>query len=387
MPWPAICVIVLCGIVVAMQAGKAAIAAPMLQADLQLGLAAIGWLTGIFAVLGLLGGLPAGVWAGRIGPRTLLRLGLLMSLTGGVSGAIAQGYAPLLLSRAVEGAGFLLVTVAAPSLLESLTPPGRRDLVLALWSCFMPVGMAIIMIAGPALDHWRTLWWACAAATAVMACLTFVLVPDAGARSRQAWRELAADALAVLTARRPLLLAALFALYSLLFFALFSFLPVLLMERMQVTHQVAGSLSALAIAANILGNLAAGVLLSRGLPRALLLACASLCMGAFGCAIFLAWLPDIPTYVLCVAYSAAGGLIPATLLSTAPLAARRSAQVPVVLGLVMQGNNLGQVAGPIAVGSAITQWGWAAGAVIVLIAAATAGVLAVVGGMPEHTAR
>ena len=54
------------------------------------------------------------------------------------------------------------------------------------------------------------------------------------------------------------LLASTFALYSLMFFALFAFLPVLLMERMDVTYRDAGLLSALASAVNISGNLAAG---------------------------------------------------------------------------------------------------------------------------------
>lgn len=44
-----------CGVVAALHLGKAAIATPLLQADLGVDLAGAGWLTGIFAVLGLLG--------------------------------------------------------------------------------------------------------------------------------------------------------------------------------------------------------------------------------------------------------------------------------------------------------------------------------------------
>ncbi|MEF9603465.1 MFS transporter, partial [Paracoccus sp. PXZ] len=113
---------------------------------------------------------------------------------------------------------------------------------------------------------------------------------------------------------------------------------------------MAGLLSALATAANILGNLAAGLLLSRGVGRGPLLAGASLAMGVAGLGIFLPVLPDVPTFGLCVLFSAIGGLIPAVLLSSAPLAAPTAGLVPIVLGLMVQGNNLGQIAGPVAVG-------------------------------------
>lgn len=375
-PWMAVGVVVTAGIVGALQVGKAVIAAPLLQADLHLGLAAIGRLVGVFALLGLIGGLFAGAWTGRMGARRVLRLGLLIVLAGGVLGALSRGYEELLWTRAIEGAGFLLITVAAPSILGSLATPPRRNVVMALWSCFMPAGMALAMLAGPWFETWRDLWWACAAMAALAVGAVFIAAPDTGVRRRQSWRQLAADALETLTACAPLLIAAIFGLYSLMFFALFSFLPVLLMERMGVTHQGAGELSALAIAANILGNLTAGLLLSKGMSRALILAGASLAMGICGLGIFMDILPGMPAFLLCIVYAAAGGLIPATLLSAAPLAARTSALVPLVMGLTMQGNNLGQIVGPMIVGSAIQYWNWSAAAVVTASAAVIVALLA-----------
>ncbi|MFT8275069.1 CynX/NimT family MFS transporter [Kerstersia gyiorum] len=368
-PWMAVGVVVTAGIIGALQVGKAVIAAPLLQADLHLGLASIGRLVGVFSLLGLIGGLFAGAWTGRMGARRVLRLGLLIVLAGCVLGALSRDYEELLWTRVIEGAGFLLITVAAPSILGVLAAPSRRNLVMALWSCFMPAGMALAMLAGPWFESWRALWWACAAMVALALCAVFIAVPDAGMRRLQPWRQLAGDAMATLTARGPLLIAAIFGLYSLMFFALFSFLPVLLMERMNVTHQSAGELSALAIAANILGNLAAGLLLSKGVPRALILAGASLIMGASGLGIFVDVLPGTPAFLLCIVYAAVGGLIPATLLSAAPLAAMNSILVPLVMGLAMQGNNLGQIVGPMLVGSVIQYWSWSAAAIVAASAA------------------
>lgn len=375
--WASVYLIVSAGIVAALQVGKAVIAAPMLQTDLGIGLAGIGWLTGVFAVLGLIGGIPTGALVGSLGSRRILSLGLLTTTIGAAYGAVATPLPALLLSRVVEGAGFLLITVAAPSILAQVTKRSDRDFAFALWSCFMPAGMAIAMLAGPLFDSWRTVWWTSCGIALVVWLLVPVVIPLTGERQAWSWLNLSQHAIHVFKAREPVVLAAMFALYSLMFFALFSFLPVLLMERMDVTHRSAGLLSALATAANILGNLAAGVLLSRGVKRSALLVGASLTMGITSLGIFLPVLPDTATFILCVVFSAVGGLIPATVLSAAPIAAPVVGLVPVVLGLIIQGNNLGQIIGPIAIGSAIQAYGWDSAAFLVACAALTAATVAI----------
>ena len=374
--WGVVSVVVGSGIVTAIQVGKAAIATPLLQTDLGLDLAAAGWLTGIFAVLGLVGGIPAGTLVTRAGDRRTLVLGLGSIALGTIIGATAPGYTVLLASRVLEGFGFLLVTVAGPAILNRMVGDGQRDIAFALWSCFMPAGLALAMLAGPLFSDWRALWWSNAvlAAAAILAGLT--VIPAVQARTSVSWRSTISDAVHVLASKGPVLLAACFAFYSLMFFALFSFLPVLLMEQMEIAHGTAGLLSALASGANIIGNLGAGYLLARGANRCSLLIGAYLIMGLGGIGIFLEVLGATPTFLLCILFSAVGGLIPATLISSAPLLARSAALAPVIIGLVMQGSNLGQVIGPIAVGGAIETYGWTAAAGIVLIAALMAAMAA-----------
>jgi predicted MFS family arabinose efflux permease len=374
--WGIVSVVVGAGIVTAIQVGKAAIATPLLQADLGLDLTAAGWLTGIFAVLGLIAGIPAGTLVVRAGDRRILLLGLASIVLGTIIGATAPGYNVLLASRVLEGFGFLLVTVAGPAILNRVVVSEQRDLAFAIWSCFMPAGMALAMVAGPLFGDWRTLWWGNAglAATAILA--GWAVIPAVPARVAISWKRTLSDAMLVLTSKGPVLLAVCFAFYSLMFFALFSFLPVLLMERIEIPHGTAGLLSALASGANIIGNLGAGYLLARGTKRPTLLTGAYLIMGFVGTGIFLEVLSNTPTFLLCILFSAAGGLIPATLISSAPLLAGSAALAPMVIGLVMQGSNLGQVIGPVAVGGAIGIYGWASAAGIVLIAALIAVVAA-----------
>ena len=251
----------------------------------------------------------------------------------------------------------------------------------------MPAGIAAAMLAGPLFESWRVLWWASGGLALLVYLLVWLIIPNSGERQAWSWRSLKVNSITVLSARAPVVLAVMFALYGLMFFALFSFLPVLLMERMEVSHRSAGLLSALATAANILGNLAAGVLLSRGITRASLLVGASLTMGLTSLGIFLSLLPDTGTFMLCVVFSAVGGLIPAALLSAAPLVAPTATLVPVVLGLIIQGNNLGQIIGPIAVGNAIQAFGWSSAAVLVAAAALVAVAVTLTFGRNSQPAR
>ena len=145
------------GVVAALHLGKAAIATPMLQTDMGMSLAQAGWLTSVFAVLGLLGGAPAGALAAVMGRRTALLLGLAIMALSGFAGTLVPSFGTLLVSRLLEGLGFLLVIVAGPAILERLATGAARDRALALWSCFMPCGMALAMTAGPFFGSSRIL--------------------------------------------------------------------------------------------------------------------------------------------------------------------------------------------------------------------------------------
>ncbi len=367
-----------CGVVAALHVGKAAIATPMLQADLHLTLGEAGWLTGIFAVLGLFGGAPAGALVMAAGDRRMLLLGLGVMTLAGAAGAIAPSYSILLASRLLEGLGFLLITVAGPAILQRLTTGSQRDMAFSLWSCFMPCGMAIAMLAGPLFHSWQSFWWASAGFAAATAVIVVCCVPRGATSGSQPLRGMVTGIRRLLSSSGTSSLALCFALYSLMFFALFSFLPVLLMERMGVSHHSAGLLAALASAINASGNLAAGYLMARGVGRASLIVCASSVMGVAGLGIFLGLFSALPTFLLCMVFSAVGGLIPATLLASAPLLSPNAALVPIAVGLIMQGSNLGQLLGPVAVGSVTARFGWGAAGVVVVVSAIAACAIACV---------
>jgi predicted MFS family arabinose efflux permease len=172
----------------------------------------------------------------------------------------------------------------------------------------------------------------------------------------------------------PLLLAAIFLPYSASYAALTGFLPTLLIERMALSPGTAGMLAAAVAGANIVGNLASGPLLRRGLQRWSAMAITSTVIAVTSFGIFAPAMPGALAYVLCLIFSAAGGLLPGCVLGGAAVFAPERRLVPTTLGLLMQGSNLGQLIGPVAVGVAVGGFGWP-GARLVLIPASLLGIV------------
>ncbi|MBT2784318.1 MFS transporter, partial [Lysobacter sp. ISL-52] len=170
--WLAVAAVFFGGLVAALQVGKAAIALPALSADLGLDLRSGGWVMAVFGLLGLFASMPAGALVARLGDRSLQVAGLAAMALGSALGSQAHSLHALLATRVLEGAGFLLFAVAGASVLQRLSKPQDRNTVFAIWSCYMPAGMALALATGAALDGWRGYWelnaLLCAAAAAVL---------------------------------------------------------------------------------------------------------------------------------------------------------------------------------------------------------------------------
>src|ERR1700688_5085926 len=115
--WTRISVLVLAGIASAMQIGKVPAALALLRADFGVGLVASAWILSMFSAVGALFGSLAGVLADRFGSRQVTVASLLVMALASAIGSGAHSALLLLVSRAIEGAGFVVTVVAVPSLL------------------------------------------------------------------------------------------------------------------------------------------------------------------------------------------------------------------------------------------------------------------------------
>jgi MFS family permease len=351
-PW----VILLAGVAVALHVGKLPPAVPVLQQELGISLVQAGFLLALVQMGAMLLGLVAGLLADSLGLRRCMLAGLGLLTAAGLAGAWARGAGDLLVLRAVEGVGVMLAAVPAPSLLQRNLPPARLTRMLGIWSAYMPFGTALALLAGPlvmAVIGWRGWWVLIAACSGAMAWWLLCAVPADPARHAAAaaappalepWHQ---RLQATLRAPGPWLAALSFSVYAAQWMAVIGFLPTLYQQTGWGGARGA-VLTATVAAANIVGNIAAGRLLHRGVPAQLLLwiGFGAMALGgwlAFGSATLEA---PVLRYGGAVLFSAVGGLVPGSLFGLAPRLAPSERTIATTVGWMQQWSALGQMAGP-----------------------------------------
>jgi CP family cyanate transporter-like MFS transporter len=373
-------VVILAGVSAALHVGKLPPALPGLREALGITLLQSGFLLSMVQLAGMVLGLAVGLAADGIGLRRSLIAGLLVLFGAGALGGWAQDATGLIALRALEGFGFLLVSMPAPSLVRQLVPPQRLSRMLGLWGAYMPFGTALALLSGPlviGVAGWQVWWWGTAGLSLLMALWVWRTVPSDQQRhaaaqpatpisARAGWFERLRQTLA---SPGPWLVALSFAVYSGQWLAVIGFLPSIYAQA-GVAGGASAVLTALAAAVNIVGNLASGRLLHRGVAaqRLLYIGFAVMALGAFlAFATYPfahgAGLPPVARFVAILLFSAVGGMIPGTLFSLAVRLAPGERTVSTTVGWMQQWSALGQFAGPplvawVASGAGGWQWTW-----------------------------
>jgi len=352
---------------------KAPPALPLQRAELGLTLLESGFIATTFNVLGGLAGMLVGILCDRYGHKRLGVLGLAVMAAGGALGAAAPGYGVLLVSRFVEGAGFILFTVSGAALIAASVPAGPdRARAFSLWSSYMPAGGGLALLAAPlalAAAGWRGLWAVLALAALAGAVLVARVVPVARYGGVTSLR------LAVESLRSPggIALALLFACYVAQWSSVMIWLPTFLVDERGASAGTAALLTALMVLANVPGNLAGGWLLARGVARGSLIAAASAVGALCAAGMLAALLPDAARFALVLAFSAVVGVIPAATFSGVPRHARSPSHIGTTNGMVMQTSQAGQFLGPILLAWLASRAGAGWGATLTAMLAFAAG--------------
>ncbi|MCW5752404.1 MAG: MFS transporter [Alphaproteobacteria bacterium] len=375
--WGAVLLCVLAGMAVAVQVGKVPPAMPAMRAELQLGLVAAGWIASSVAAIGAGLGIASGMLADRIGRRRLVLIGLAAAGIGSLGGALSPNGALLLLTRLLEGLGFVAVVVSAPSLIAEAARPADHRFALGLWATYMPAGMALIMLVSPlallALG-WRGVWLGIGLLILLFLAAFAWLVP---APARDAPRRLSTSREILLALQRPgpWLLGACFACYTLQWVAVMTWLPTFMIEEGGIPLALAAPMTALMVLFNVPGNIMGGWLLQRGVARASLIATALVTMAVMALGMFGSGLPVGMRYGMGIVFSMVGGMLPAACLSGAPFHARTQSEIGAVNGVIVQGSNLGSFSGPPALAFMVATFGGWGAVRPYLVGAALAGLL------------
>ena len=362
-PWPQILLLVGAGVVASFQVGKAPPMLPEIRMELGMNLFLAGWILSTFSITGLLFGSVIGVVADTFGHRRFVLWGLLCQAAASFSGSLSWSPGLLFLTRIFEGFGFFMIGVAAPAMIFKITPLRDQRLALSVWSCYVPVGVAAIMLFSPPITArfgWRGLWQVNSLILLAYAFWVARATRDvAGSLGEKTfeWKQILQDVASTACARGPLLLSAIFATYALQWLTVMGFLPTLLIEDHGMSPAQASVLTAIMVAMNMPGNLAGGWALQRGARRWQLIAFGSLIMGLCSLAIYSPIWPFIIRYGACLLFSGVGGLIPSSVLSGAPVHAPSPDLVASTNGLLIQGAQLGQLVGPPVLGLIVSSTG------------------------------
>ena len=339
--------------VVLVAAGVAA-AIPALQAALGVSLLQAGFLLSMVQLAGLSVGVMLGAWADAIGLRRSLLLGLCVLSAASAAGGFAQGaQAPqwLMLLRALEGVGFLLVVLPAPGLMRQIVPAARLARAMGWWGAYMPLATTLALLLGPLATEtlgWSAWWWALAGVTAAMALVAWrrIPVPAAAGASATSRMPLFTRLRLTLSARGPWLLSLTFAAYAGQWLAVLGFLPTVYRQA-GFSAAATGLLTACVAAVNIGGNVMAGRLQHRGWTPPRLLFTGFVTMGLAGLLTFAdLGQPAWARYVAVLAFSGLGGMVPGTLFALVVRLAPGEHTMSSTVGWMQQGSAFGQFAGP-----------------------------------------
>jgi MFS family permease len=349
------------GVISAAQLGKAFVAMPLLQAEMNLGITVVSFIIATFATLGATLGLGTGLVLRRIGGRRSLVGGMVVMAAGSLLGATAENPALLMASRIVEGIGFLAAVIVIPDLIGIVASGRDRNFFFGLWGTFLPTGSALMLLLGPLLPivGWRALWLSQAFVALAYAGAVLVLLPRPVQGPAIAAPSLSATARKVRADRASVLLAAVFGFYTFQYFILAGFLPVLLVGTLGLPLSTATLFTAGVVTANAMGNVCAGLLSRAGFPLWISMS-ASLSGYALSAPLIYSFgLPAGSVALIASLTIGIAGLLPGSVFAAVPRLVRPELVTP-TMGLIQQASNVGQFLGPVAAGLFVSRFGWAA---------------------------
>ena len=366
------------GLAAAFHMGKIPAAIPPIRTEFGLDLFRSGLIVSSFSVLAAISGVLLGYVARRLGPRPAGSIGLVATAAGAAIGAIADSYTLLIGSRVLEGLGFLMVAVTMPGLISRISATAWKSLALGIWGAFIPAAMSLMLVIAPpilSLSGWRGLWWLTAMLSGSLALI--FLQTSRGLTSPSGTRSGGVPAGSSLPAG-PLLIALAFACYSALFAAVTAFLPTFWNETSLVSLTAASRLASLAVTGNILGNIAAGFLIGRGVSFTRLLLLALLGGSACAALVFTGDLPTSGQLLAALGFTTLSGLLPGAVFASIDRVSTVQSSIPLVTGVIFQGAGIGQVLGPAGLSYAVEGYGGWDAAAFLIIGIGVAGALFVI---------
>ena len=161
-PWFILVVILLASVAAPLNQFKVPPLLPLLMDFFHQPVGKAGLLMSIFAITGLILALPAGFISHRLGHRTTGLIALTTLVLGALLGAFSQSIGTMLASRFIEGAGMGLMAVVAPAIIALQFTDEQRGKAMGIWAIWAPIGSMAMFLLAPSLASlwdWQSVWW------------------------------------------------------------------------------------------------------------------------------------------------------------------------------------------------------------------------------------
>jgi predicted MFS family arabinose efflux permease len=334
---------------------------PVLMQTFHVDLTQAGLLMSVIAMIGLVLALPTGIILQRLGPKVALLSALGLMAIGAMIGALSNSFASLLVSRFVEGLGMGLMGVTAPATIAMWFPPERQGTPMGIWATWVPIGSVFVYNLSPMLAAslgWKSVWWAGMGFAVMMMVIAGFLITRPPVQGQVNPQGSASPSLKqVLSNRSIWLLALSFACMNLTMVSLATYYPTFLSEVRGYALGQAAFVSSIATLVVLFSAPAAGWLSDRIGSRRLVFS-----LPFLGVAVLFLFPFHVTGWQIVALMLVQGlivGAIPTATFAAAAEVMRKPEWAGLGLAVVLIGQNLGQLLGPILFGEVVKSSGWA----------------------------
>lgn len=303
------------------------------------------WLMSIFTFVGIFLAVPTGSLVQKFGPKMMVVVGVSTIGIGSLIGSFATSGTMLILSRAIEGIGFIFVSTAGPTAMSRYVEPSKMGTAMGIWACWVAIGQILAFTLTPMLItsmSWNTIWIIFAVFTIVMALiLQFTINGSMGNVVDSSGPAVKFSD--VFKKKNLWLLCLSFSTFNLAFMALLSFVPMYLEQSGMMTKSAAALVCTvpmiLSIACSIIFGKLSDMLHTR--KKLLIVALASLIPSLylmFSSSVPMVWVGGIFLGLIAMG-------VPAMVLSSVGEVVESPELVGPGMGLVMVFQGLGQFIG------------------------------------------
>ncbi|WP_338452297.1 MFS transporter [Niallia oryzisoli] len=313
-------------------------------------------LMSLFALATLLSAVPGGFIVQRHGVRKIGLLGIGIMFIGVLTCLLANSYGVILFGRIIEGIGFGLVSVAAPSAIGQYVAPRMMSIAMGIWSTWIPVGSLLMFLFAPklVLNYKSDVYWIFLMIVIALCFLFYAMVipKQVLVKSRKG-----ADTLETNTPKlkKEVLLSEIknknvwwaalaFASFTFAFFSFNTWISTYLTETTSMSLAAASLVPSLVALLTMTSNLFSGILLNKLGNHLYVFLIPPLIF-------VLAW-PFFTNSSLAVLYGVAAimglfsGFMPTIIFASAPLLAKRKETIGIVMSIIIIGENTGILIGP-----------------------------------------